>query len=188
MLNQFSRSKKYGDFSPKKISSAPRKRTSAATSGTWKPRRRGASAASVWPAAGVMSADTGALSSRQLGQLLGGDLCALEHRHGAAARHHDRPVGDLHDLLVVGGRDQDPDPIGAQLADRAIDLLPGANVDTTGRLDEQERVGVPFEPAAEDHLLLVPARERPDRLSRVVPRADRQRIVPAAVGDRLDPP
>src|SRR5262249_48738819 len=47
--------------------------------------------------------------------------------------------------------------------------------------------GMALEPAAEDHLLLVPARQRPDRLSRVVPRSDRQRVVPAAVRNRLDP-
>ena len=92
------------------------------------------------------------------------------------------PVGDLDGLLVVGRRDEHRDALGGEDAQRAVDVLAGADVDAAGRLDEHEDVALALQPAAQQHLLLVAARQRAHRLARVVARADRQLVVPASVG------
>ena len=120
-------------------------------------------------------------------QSLDGDLVAGEVGADRPAGHHDRAVGDLHDLLVVGRDHEDAHAVGGELPDRAIDLRTGADVDTARRLDEDENPRAGLEPSAEEHLLLVAARERPDRLVRVVAGANAEDVVPAPIRVGLHP-
>jgi hypothetical protein len=86
-------------------------------------------------------------------------------------------------LLVVGGRDRGPRSVGAQLADRAVDLL-FAPTSTPRRLDEQERVGSVVEPTR-----ITFCCSRP-RASRSAARSFCELIVSAScqtIGNRLDP-
>ncbi len=59
-----------------------------------------------------------------------------------------RAVRHLHDLLVVGGDDEDADPVGGERPDRAVDLGAGADVDAARRLDQDEDSRAGLEPSA----------------------------------------
>ena len=63
---------------------------------------------------------------------------------------------------LARGHDDGP-ALGGQPADQSVDLGLGADVDAAGGLVEQEDLRLDQEPAGEDALLLVAAREAGDR-------------------------
>ena len=107
------------------------------------------------------------LAGRQLLSALGRDLVAGEVGadacRGPSRRRGRRPARPPRSRR---SRTRTPTPSEASCADRAVDLRPGAHVDTARRLDEDQKPRAALEPAAEQDLLLVAARERPDRLRR----------------------
>ena len=80
--------------------------------------------------------------------------------HAVAAREHDDAVAEALQLERVGRSDDDGHSAGRDGAEDAIDLRPGADVDSLGRLvgDEDRRFGQ--QRAGHDDLLLVAARQR----------------------------
>ena len=135
-------------------------------------RRRPADAAGqlvvshAYPPAAASSRPVVISSPRQLG--------------GDASLDHDiRPVGDLDRLLVVGRHDEHRHALRGEIAQRAVDVRAGADIDAARRLDEHQRPRVALQPTRQQHLLLVAARQRAHRLLGVVARADRQAFAPA---------
>ena len=102
------------------------------------------------------------------------------------ARHHGDPVADPEQLGEIRADDQDRLALRGQLAEQAIDLGLGADVDAAGRLVEQQDVGLLVQQPRQGHLLLVAAREAatpagPGRSPRSVSRA----IQPRDLGTAL---
>ena len=60
-------------------------------------------------------------------------------RHDIAAEDHDRPIADELDLLQLGGVEQDGRAGFRQVAKQHVDLLLGADVDATGRVEAEHR-------------------------------------------------
>ena len=60
-----------------------------------------------------------------------------------AARHHDHPVAETLELLGVGGGDDDRDAGADDLAQDAVDLGAGPDVDALGRLVRDEDAPAP---------------------------------------------
>src|SRR6478735_5967782 len=77
----------------------------------------------------------------------------------APVAHHDESVAEPEDLLELGGDEDHRHPLGSQLGDLGLDLRLGADVDAPGGLVEDEDLGLDDQPASEQHLLLVAARE-----------------------------
>src|SRR5262249_8402135 len=81
------------------------------------------------------------------------------------------------DLVELGRYEEDGDSLGRDRSDQAVDLVFGADVDSVGRLVEEEHAHLLREPASEDRLLLVPAGElahrRPQRTGADVETFDR---------------
>ena len=77
----------------------------------------------------------------------------------AAFAEDEDPVGDGQELGQLAGGHDDGHPVLDEAADQGVDLGLGADVDASGRLVEEEELGVDQEPAGDDALLLVAARE-----------------------------
>ena len=82
---------------------------------------------------------------------------------GAIAQDDD-PVGALDDLLELGRDQHDRQPRLGQLADQALDLGLGADVDAAGRIVEQQHPWLEAQDAGEQDLLLVAAGQLADPL------------------------
>ncbi len=76
---------------------------------------------------------------------------------GLAARHDRHPVAEALELERVGGADQDRAAVGGELAQQAVDLDPGADVDPLGRLVADQHLRPPQHRPREGDLLLVAA-------------------------------
>ncbi len=85
-------------------------------------------------------------------------------------------MAERDDLLDLGGEDDQRHTLAGELAEHAVEGLPGGDVDAAGGIVEEEEARVVGEPAGEQHLLLVAARQRGDRRPRVG-RHDRQLLV-----------
>ena len=92
-------------------------------------------------------------------------------------------------------REQDDAAVGRHLADQAVDLALGADIDAAGRVVEEEDLRRDLQPLADDDLLLVAARElvgeRPGRARldlEVVDLALRPGIGAARCGTASEPP
>ena len=82
----------------------------------------------------------------------------------AALAHDEHAVGEAEHLGQVGGHDDHAEPFGGEVADHLVDLRLGADVDALGGLVEEQDLGLRGQPAGEQHLLLVAARQRRHRL------------------------
>ena len=116
-----------------------------------------------------------------VGGQVGDDPSAVEHR-GAIAHETD--------LAQLAGEHQHRRPLVGQGADEVVDLVLGADVDASRRVEEQHHAQPAGEPAGDRHLLLVAAGE-PAHLARC-PRVDRQpadRLVDSAalLGGEIGP-
>ena len=89
-------------------------------------------------------------------------------RDGALA-HDEHAVGQPEDLGQVGRHDDHAEPLRGEVADDLVDLGLGADVDALGRLVEHQHLGLGRQPAGEQDLLLVAARQRRHRLLPVDP-------------------
>src|SRR3989304_1025310 len=99
---------------------------------------------------------------------------ALRRAHRASASVGWAPaVPPQRYLLEVGGVQQARRPRLRQLAEQHVDLLLGADVDAAGRVEAQQRLDAPGDPARDGDLLLVAAGE-PAHLS-PGPRIDLER-------------
>ena len=78
--------------------------------------------------------------------------------HAALGNHQDA-VGDTQDLGQFAGRQQHRHPVAGERLDDRVDLALGADVDAARRLVEQHDLDRLAQPACEDRLLLVAARE-----------------------------
>ena len=78
--------------------------------------------------------------------------------------HHDDAMGDAEAFGHLGGREHHGQPLRGALGQQAEHLGLGADVDAPARLVEQDHAcGWVVMHLADHHLLLVAARERPDR-------------------------
>src|SRR6478735_6379315 len=85
----------------------------------------------------------------------------------ATVAHDDEAVAEPEDLLELGGDEDHRHPLGSQLGDLGLGLRLGADVDAPGGLVEDQDVGLGDQPASEQHLLLVAAREVAHQGSRI---------------------
>ena len=99
---------------------------------------------------------------RGAGDVLLGDLVALERAHRLAAREHDDPVAQPLQLDDVGGDDDHRLAGLGGAAQHLVELEAGVGVDAARRLVGQQHRRVREQRAREQHLLLVAARERRD--------------------------
>src|SRR3954447_14236212 len=193
MLIRFSGFRKNGEAIEKNRNSAASTTTSAAVSGTDSPLPR------RWPATGTGNAAapaasgvagggteswlsvTSRLPSGGCKQAAARDGRPGQFGHHSALGHHVHAIGDLDRFLVVRRRDQHRDVRRGEGAQRRVDVLASPDVDAPGRLDEHQDVRVALQPAAEEHLLLVAARQRAHHLPWVVARSDRELVVPPPV-------
>ena len=83
----------------------------------------------------------------------------------ASGDHHSDPVGQRHDLFEVGGHDEHGGAAIALAPQDRVDFRLGAHVDADRRFVENEDARGACEPFADQHLLLVAAREQIDRRS-----------------------
>ena len=82
-----------------------------------------------------------------------------------ALRHHEDAVAEREELGQLGGDQEDGAALRGELADHLVELGLDADVDAARRLVEDEDRGIGEQPAGEDRLLLVAARELADRLA-----------------------
>src|SRR5271166_7149098 len=93
------------------------------------------------------------------------DLTGLRARGGLGSVRdlpvaHDENVVAQSDRLLEGVRGQhDGKPFACQTANELVDFLLGADIQTPGRMVEDENPGVRVQPFRQDDLLLVPARQ-----------------------------
>src|SRR5690606_3712080 len=139
--------------------SAIRNATSAAASGTRRRRRSRTSGAAVFMSVSVISS-----ASSGTGQRVDRDVRLRDDGDLTSCDEDMTVVGYCHDVLVVAGGDQDGDAAVGEAPQHLIDLLACAHVDTACGFCEHEDVTVLLEPAPEQDLLLVAARERRDYL------------------------
>ena len=66
---------------------------------------------------------------------------------------------DVFDLFEIGGEHEDGQTALKRARDKSVDIRACANIDTDGRLFEDEDLRGEFKPAAKDDLLLVAAAE-----------------------------
>ena len=83
----------------------------------------------------------------ELGQALRGEVVACEGGDRRAVCEHHDSVADRDKLLVIRGRNEYGASFGGGVAYRAVDLLAGNDVDTLGRLVEQEETRGASKPA-----------------------------------------
>ena len=93
-----------------------------------------------------------------------GDARRLERRGDAAVAQDQHAVGDMDELRQVAGIEQDRVALGGEVAHQLEDLALGADVDAARRIVEQEHARLGEQHLAEDHLLLVAARQRAGEL------------------------
>ena len=84
-------------------------------------------------------------------------LAALQHPHDAAVIEDQHAVAAADQLVIVGAVEQDRGTGVGELAQQAVELLLGADVDAAGRVVEQDHARPGQQPLADHHLLLVAA-------------------------------
>src|SRR3954453_1749675 len=129
-----------------------------------------------WPGRGAAAAGATSLASVTRGLLNAlavrhgvhdgglGDGLAGQLGHADPVAEHGDAVGALDHLLELGGDHQHTQALLGQLADQALDLGLRPHVDAAGGLVEDRELRVGGEPAGEQPLLLVAARELADAL------------------------
>ena len=75
----------------------------------------------------------------------------------AALLHHQDAVAGGEELGEVVGDDEDPEAVGGEVADDAVDLGLRADVDADGRAVQHQHARGAGQPAGEDHALLIAA-------------------------------
>src|SRR5262244_3571753 len=98
----------------------------------------------------------------QLQHILLAEAAAVEEATDGTFAHDGDSIADADDLLHVAGDHQDRDAAVRQRAHQLVDLALGADVDTAGRLVEDDDARLHGKPLGEDHLLLVAAGKRRD--------------------------
>ena len=94
-------------------------------------------------------------------------LASLHLRDDPTVPKDEVAVARADELGRLGARDEDrAATLTRQGPQLAVDLVTGTDIDAARRLVEQEHAGVAHEPAREQRLLLVAAREARDRLPR----------------------
>ena len=93
-----------------------------------------------------------------------GDLGARQRADDGAVTQDDDPVRALHDLLELGGDQDDRQPRFGQIADQALDLGLGADVDAARWIVEEQHPWLEAQDAGEQDLLLVAAGQLADPL------------------------
>src|SRR5271166_472883 len=81
----------------------------------------------------------------------------------ASVRHDDDAIGGSQQLREFGGNDENGLAARRKIANERDDLSLGADVDASRRLVEHEDVRLGVEPLADHDLLLIAARQGPDR-------------------------
>ncbi len=77
-------------------------------------------------------------------------------------------MADMGDFLEVGRHDDDRQTRLERPGDQPIDVGLGADIDACGRIFGDQQLAASCKPAADNHLLLVAARQRLDRQALVV--------------------
>ena len=92
-------------------------------------------------------------------ELVAGGVGPVEHADERAAVDHADPIGQGEHLVELGGHEQHGGAPVAHLDDAAVDELDRADVESPGRLGDDQQLHVAGQLAGDDHLLLVAARE-----------------------------
>lgn len=92
------------------------------------------------------------------------ELGERDLRHLSAIAQDNDPIGVTHQLLQFRRDNQQRQAIGAEGFNQANNFRMGADVDAAGRLIEDQELRFGQQPAGEQHLLLVAAGEKLDRL------------------------
>ena len=105
----------------------------------------------------------GVTKQLELGRLLAGDL-----GDQLALAHHEDAAAEADQLGQLRGDDEHATPGLGELGDELVDLRLRADVDPARGLVEEQHPAVAHQPAREDHLLLVAARQLACERARVV--------------------
>ena len=87
------------------------------------------------------------------------DLAARDLAGEPAPVEDEDAVAEADQLRQFGRAEEHDAAVRRHLADQAVDLALGADVDAAGRIVEQEDLGPDLQPLADDDLLLVAAGE-----------------------------
>ena len=91
-------------------------------------------------------------------------VVALQLIGDAAFKDDDDPVGQLFDFVFFVGYDDHTQALARQLAQEAVKLLLGADIDAACRAQGDNHFGVAAQGAGKHHLLLIAAAQVRDRL------------------------
>ena len=91
------------------------------------------------------------------------ELIRVQFGGDPSLSHDEHAVGQPDDLGQLGRDDDDGFAFGRQLLDQTVNLRLGSDVDSAGRLVEEEDLRARRDPAGDDRLLLVAAAEQADR-------------------------
>src|SRR5712691_12675901 len=111
-----------------------------------------------------------------------GHLTAAEHTGDSSIVEDHDAIGEPYHLGELRGHEQDRGPVRGELRDEPVDLVFRADVDPYGWVVEDDELRPTDEPATEDHLLLVAARQGRDNL------VERGGLHPKPAGHRIDQP
>ena len=89
-----------------------------------------------------------------------GEPVALDLAADQALAHDEHAVAEADQLGQLGRDDDDADAVAGQIAEDAVDLGLGADIDAAGRLIEKDDARVDRQHLGDGDLLLVAARER----------------------------
>src|SRR5919204_1304204 len=95
------------------------------------------------------------------------ELRALELAKRLVLAEHDHAVHQLDVLVELRGQHHHRHALRGELREQRVEVALGAEVDTSGRVVEQQHLGVRGKPARHHDLLLIAARERGDLVLRV---------------------
>ena len=104
-------------------------------------------------------------------------LAPLELPEELVLAEDEHAVHQLDVLVELGGEHDDRQALAGERAEQLVEVVLRADVDAAGRVVEQEDLRAEREPARDDHLLLVAAGQRRDRIlrrARARSRADRR--------------
>ena len=103
-------------------------------------------------------------AGRQVHDGLLAQLLPAQFAGNSALVHHQHAIAHTQYLFEIAGDHQHGYAVGNELIDECINLGPGADIDASGRLVENQHFRIAGQPFRKDDLLLIPAGQQADML------------------------
>src|SRR4051812_2779302 len=112
--------------------------------------------------ASVARSDIAVLPEEGGDEAIARDLRAFELPEQLMLAEDEDAVHQLDVLIELGGEHDDRETLARERAEERVEVVLGPDVDAAGRVVQEQHARAEREPAGDDHLLLVAARERRD--------------------------